>query len=126
VHDRYPAIISFSEFSEGLLTAVRERTREVCRLLLAVAVTRCATRPAESWRLLRAGAARKGQKHWDRTAELRASGCQAGPAAQAAFDGALALATWRKIRDAAFAAAGRVLPKSPYAADALSFIKKFA
>ncbi len=46
-----------------------------------------------------------------------------GPAARAAFDGAIALAQGKKLQDAAFAAAGRILPPSPYAADALAFVK---
>jgi hypothetical protein len=49
-----------------------------------------------------------------------------GPAAQAAFDAAVALAKGKNIQDAAFAAAGKLLPPSPYAADALSFVKKVA
>ena len=49
-----------------------------------------------------------------------------GPAAQAAFDAGLALAQGKKLQDAAFAAAGRVLPPSRFAADALSFARAVA
>jgi hypothetical protein len=49
-----------------------------------------------------------------------------GPASRAAFDAAIALAQGKKLQDAAFAAAGRILPPSPYAADALSFVKGMA
>lgn len=49
-----------------------------------------------------------------------------GAAAQAAFDGGLALARGKKLQDTAFAAAGRVLPPSPFAADALSFARAVA
>jgi hypothetical protein len=45
---------------------------------------------------------------------------------RAAFDAAVALGQGKKLRDAAFAAAGRVLPASPYATDALCFVKKVA
>src|SRR6266851_882232 len=44
----------------------------------------------------------------------------------AASDAGLALAQGKKLQDAAFAAAGRVLPPSPFAADALSFARSVA
>lgn len=47
-----------------------------------------------------------------------------GPAA--AFDAAVALGKGKRIQDAAFSAAGRALPPSPYAADALSFARRVA
>ena len=49
-----------------------------------------------------------------------------GPAAKAAFDAAVALGQGKKIQDAAFAAAGAVLPKSPYAAGGLAFARRIA
>jgi hypothetical protein len=49
-----------------------------------------------------------------------------GPAARAAFDGTVALAHGKRLQDAASAAAGRILPPSPYAADALSFVRGIA
>jgi transcriptional regulator with GAF, ATPase, and Fis domain len=55
--NRCPTIICFSEFSDGLLASVRERTREAPGLVLTVAMAGCSIRPAESWRLLHAGAA---------------------------------------------------------------------
>ncbi|WP_086084465.1 hypothetical protein [Rhizobium etli] len=38
----------------------------------------------------------------------------------------MALPQGKKLQDAAFTAAGRVLPPSPYAADALAFVKGVA
>jgi hypothetical protein len=38
----------------------------------------------------------------------------------------VALAQGKRLQDVAFAAAGRVLPPSPYAADALSFVQRVA
>jgi hypothetical protein len=65
----------------------------------------------------------KGKKIGDALLESGRSRIPGGPAAQAAFDAGLALAKGRNIQDAMFA---RVLPRSPYAADALSFVKKVA
>lgn len=56
-------------------------------------------------------------------AVLSAARAQLGPAGQAAFDTGLALAQGKKIQNAAIAGAGRLLPASPYAADALSFVR---
>jgi hypothetical protein len=45
---------------------------------------------------------------------------------RAAFDGAVALGQGKRLQDAAYAAAGRILPPSPYAADALRFVQGVA
>lgn len=56
-------------------------------------------------------------------AVLSAARAQLGPSGQAAFDSGLALAQGKNIQNAAIAGAGRLLPASPYAADALSFVR---
>jgi hypothetical protein len=67
----------------------------------------------------------KGKKIGDALLDAARSRLPGGPAAQAAFDAALALAKGKNIQDAAFAA-GRLLPPSPYSADALSFVQRAA
>ena len=49
-----------------------------------------------------------------------------GPVAQAAFDSGLALMKGKSLQDSLIAGGGRLMPKSPFAADVMSFVKKAA
>lgn len=49
-----------------------------------------------------------------------------GPIAKAAFDTGLALVKGKKLQDAVIDAGGKLLPKSPFSADAIAFVKKAA
>ncbi len=47
-----------------------------------------------------------------------------GPIARAAFDSGVSLMKGRSIQDSIIAGGGRLLPKSPFSADVMSFVKK--
>lgn len=66
----------------------------------------------------------KGQKLGEAALNAVRSKLPGGRLAQAAFDSSLALVKGKSLQDSLLAGGGRLLPKSPYAADVMSFVKK--
>ena len=66
----------------------------------------------------------KGQKLGEAALNAARSSLPGGRLAQAAFDSGIALMKGKSLQDSLIAGGGRLLPKSPFSADVMSFVKK--
>jgi hypothetical protein len=66
----------------------------------------------------------KGQKLGEAALDAVRSRLPGGPVAQAAFDSGVALMKGKSLQDSLIAGGGRLMPKSPFSADVMSFVKK--